>query len=142
MPAHDPAETATRPQADVEVPDWVACFDQHGRPIGICPTAALTPVSNPGQAFLEPAIGVDAYRDAAAAIRCLAADDGEGLHAVLAGTDAPRHVAGALASIAYLICRRGGLDAAGIDQLLGEISGSAADAILDQPRPRAGKGVA
>lgn len=142
MPAHDQAETATstRTQADADAPDWVACFDRHGRPIGICPTAAMTPVSDPGREFLEPAIGIDAYRDAAAAIRCLATSDGVGLHAVLAGTDAPRHVACALASIAYLVCRRGGLDAAGIDQLLGEIGGSAADAILDQPRPHMARG--
>ena len=96
-----------------------------------------------GAPYLEPELGIDAFRDAAAAVRCLAAGDGEGVHAILAGTDAPRHVAGALLVITFLTCRRGGLDNAGIVALLAEITADAFDFILDQPRSAASaKGVA
>lgn len=88
-----------------------------------------------GAPYLEPAIGIDAFRDAAAAVRCLAAGDGEGVHAILAGTDAPRHVAWALNIIAVHVCHRGGLDDAGIAALLAEVTGCASDYILDQKRP-------
>ncbi len=85
-----------------------------------------------GTPYLEPALGIDAFRDAAAAVRCLAAGDGEGVHAVLAGTDAPRHVAYALAVITVTVCRRGGLDEGGIAGLLADITSDASDCILDQ----------
>ncbi|MFJ5027767.1 hypothetical protein ACIQB5_06660 [Streptomyces sp. NPDC088560] len=88
-----------------------------------------------GTPYLAPALGIDAFRDAAAAVRAFAADDGEGLRAILDGTDAPRHVASALAGIAVYICRRGGLDDAGIAALLTEVTGCASDYILDQKRP-------
>ncbi|WP_269858737.1 hypothetical protein [Streptomyces sp. RPT161] len=98
---------------------------EHGTPRG------------PGTPYIAPALGIDAFRDAAAAIRCLSAADGEGVHAILSGTDAPRHVAFALATIAVAICRRGGLDDAGITALLAEIIGTASDLILDQASPDA-----
>lgn len=85
-----------------------------------------------GTPYLDLALGIDAFRDAAAAVRCLAAGDGEGVHAILAGTDAPRHVAWALNVIAVTICRRGGLDEAGIAALFTEITGFASDSLLDQ----------
>ncbi|MFC9637145.1 hypothetical protein ACFTZF_01175 [Streptomyces mirabilis] len=88
-----------------------------------------------GTPYLAPSAGIDAFRDAAAAVRAFAADDGEGLRAILDGTDAPRHVASALAGIAVYICRRGGLDDAGIAALLAEFTTDASDVILDQ-RPK------
>lgn len=87
------------------------------------------------EAFLEPAFGIDAYRDAAAAIRCLSVGDGEGTYAVLTGTDTPRNVAFMLTSIAYSALCRAGLDAAAIDLYLADVGRSIADALLDQPRP-------
>jgi hypothetical protein len=93
-----------------------------------------------GAPYLDPAIGIDAFRDAAAAVRAFAAGDGEGLSAILDGTDAPRHVASALAGIAVYVCRRGGLDDAGIAALLTEVTGCASDFILDQKRPDTPRG--
>jgi hypothetical protein len=90
-----------------------------------------------GTPYIAPALGIEAFRDAAAAVRALAADDGEGIHAILSGTDAPRHVAWALVIIAHEVCRRGHLDNAGITALLAEIVTSASDCMLDQPQPSA-----
>jgi hypothetical protein len=75
----------------------------------------------------EPDAGPDAVRDAVAAIRCVAGGDPEGLHAVLNGTDSPRQVAAVLASITAVIFLQGGLDAAGIASVLGEMTAQAND---------------
>lgn len=92
------------------------------------------------EGYIAPEIGVGALRDAVAAIRCMASGDREGLHAVLSGTDAPRQLAGMLAAVAAAICRRAGLDEAGIAAVLAGISHEVADLILDQPRPGAAPG--
>ncbi|MBY8885161.1 hypothetical protein K7472_09930 [Streptomyces sp. PTM05] len=84
--------------------------------------------------YVDPALGIDAFKDAAA-IRCCAAGDAEGVHAILAGTDAPRHVAWALTVIAALICAESGLDADAVADLVTGIASHASDAFLDQKRP-------
>lgn len=86
--------------------------------------------------FLEPAQTMDAYRDAAAAIRCLSVGDHEGGHAILAGTDSPRNVAFMTSSIAYAALCQSGMDPAAIEQYLAALGRSIADALLDQPRPQ------
>ena len=93
------------------------------------------PETGAGQCgYLEPSVGVDALRDAVAAIRCIAAGDGPGFGAVLNGTDQPRQVAAAMAAIASVVCRRVGLDDAGLSRLLNQVSSEVTDFLLDQPR--------
>jgi hypothetical protein len=105
----------------------------------IAPGADELPAA-PRPSYLDPAEGIDAVRDATAAIACVAVGDGEGLHAILAGTPSPEHVAFAAVGIAAAICHRLGLDQAAISALLGEIRVVAADSLLDQRRPDATDG--
>lgn len=76
-------------------------------------------------------LGIDAYRDAIAAVRACASEDHQGLYAVLDGTDAPRHVAAALVTLVVMVCRRCGLDNVQITALMSEMTTDIFDAILD-----------
>jgi len=78
-------------------------------------------------AFLAPEVGVDALKDAVVAIKCAAAYDQEGLSAVINGSKHPRSVVAAIAAIAAVICRQGGLDDAGIAALLPWIASQLTD---------------
>lgn len=91
------------------------------------------------QAGVTPQMGVDAYREAAAAIRAYARGDNPGTYTLLANTEAPRHVAAALTTLAVTLARRAGLDDAQLDQLLTDITTDVFDAILDSLVPAAGE---
>lgn len=88
-----------------------------------------------GSGYLAPDIGFDALKDAVALIKCTAAEDSEGIGVIANGNAHPRCLAGAVAAIAVMVCRRGHLDNAGIDALLSEIASQAGDWLLDQQRP-------
>lgn len=88
--------------------------------------------------YLAPDIGIDAVRDAVAAIKCVAAGDSEGLDAVVNGNEHPRCLVAAIAVIAAKICHQGGLDDAGIAALLAWIAPQGADFFLDQEKPAEG----
>lgn len=88
--------------------------------------------------YLAPDLGFEALKDAAALIRCLAAGDGEGLNSITSGNSCPPRLATAVAVIAVGFCRRGGLDNAGIDALLADISAEVGDFLLDQEAPGEG----
>ena len=81
---------------------------------------------------LDVAFGVDVYRDATAVVRALSTRDAEGAHAVMTGTDAPRHVALALAAMAIHACRLARLDADGINRFLADVTAAATDFLLDE----------
>lgn len=83
--------------------------------------------------YLAPDTTFDAMKDAVASIKCAAAYDREGQDAVINGCEHPRRLVMVIASVAAVICRRGGLDDAGIAVLLGEIAGELGDLLLDQP---------
>lgn len=85
--------------------------------------------------YIAPDVGVDALKDAIAAVRCVAVWDAQGLDAVLSGTARPQAVAAMLATLAVIICRKGGLDDPGIDALLASIKADATNFLLDQPQP-------
>lgn len=84
---------------------------------------------------LTPELGIDVFRDAGAVIRAVVHGDSQGSHAVLTGTDAPRHLASALATMLVTICRRGGLDDTQIDTLATESASEFCDAVLDTHTP-------
>lgn len=85
--------------------------------------------------YLAPDVGFDALKDAVALVKCTAAEDADGIGAIANSNAHPRCLAGAVAAIATMICRRGGLDNAAIDALLAEIASQAGDWLLDQQRP-------
>lgn len=131
LPAHDTA----RSYDDVPPPP---ALGEQLHPGG----AAVGNHQPPAGGYLEPEIGFPACRDALAAVRALWAGDAQGVHAVLANCEAPRHVAWFLTIFSVQVCRRGGLDDAGLDVLLGELRHLVADFLLDQRRPGSPKEVA
>lgn len=82
-------------------------------------------------------LGVDCYRDASAVVRAYANGDCEGAYAVLTGTDAPRHLAAALATVVVMVAKRGGLNTAQITEWMNDITSDVTDAILDHCAPAA-----
>jgi hypothetical protein len=90
--------------------------------------------------YLPPETAVDALKDACAVVRCAAANDLEGLGAVINGNEHPRRLVMVIASVAAVICRRGGLDDAGIAALLAGIASELTDLLLDQEKPAEGGG--
>jgi len=90
--------------------------------------------------YIDPELGIDALRDAVAAIRCVVAGDDEGVFAILTGTDAPRHVPGTLAAFLVVICHRVGFGNDDVAALLDGLSADFTNGILDQPRPEGGAG--
>jgi histidine ammonia-lyase len=101
----------------------------------------MTPSPDDVQAdagYLEPAVWVDALKDAAAIIRCIAAEDDEGRNVIVNGNSQPRAVTAAIALIALHVCRRGALSNADIDVLLADIKADLTDRLLDQNKPAGG----
>ena len=86
-------------------------------------------------AYIAPEIGVSAALDAVAAIRAVVALDGQRLHTILTGTDVLPQMAGMLAAVAAVLCRRCGLDDQATAALIGELGNELTDFILSQPRP-------
>jgi hypothetical protein len=89
-------------------------------------------------AYLPPDIWIEALRDGAAAIRCAAAFDQEGLGVIIHGNEHPGPLVAAIAAIAAGVCRQGGLDDAGIAALLPWIASQLTDLLLDQEKPTEG----
>ena len=79
--------------------------------------------------FAPPEVGFDVLRDAVALVRCSAAGDDEGFAVVVGGSRHPADLAGMTATIAAMICRRAGLDAADV---LSGIKAELSDLLLDQ----------
>lgn len=80
---------------------------------------------------LPPDRGMDALRDAIAAVKCCATDDSEGLHAILMGTGDPRGALGMLAAITAGILANGGLPGQASGPLLDDVGRQVADGLLD-----------
>lgn len=83
-------------------------------------------------AYMPPEIGFDTLKDTAALIRCTLDGDAEGIDAILSGTPAPRELAGMAATVAALICTRGGLTAAQCGALVDAIATDLGNLMLDQ----------
>lgn len=92
-----------------------------------------------GTPYLEAEIGIDALRDALAAVRSLWNRDTQGVHAVLANCDAPRHVAWYLTIFTRQVCVLGGLDDAGFAALMRELQILATDFLLDEANASSGE---
>lgn len=89
----------------------------------------------PAASYLEPGTGFDSLKDAVALVRCVAAEDGEGIAAVANGSDNPRVLAVLLGVITVRVCHMGRLDDAGIEALLAAVSADVSDYLLDQESP-------
>jgi hypothetical protein len=91
------------------------------------------------QPYMPPAIGINAFRDAAAIVRCLATGDVQGIEAIYAASEHHEHIGLALGAFALLIAEQAGMSPADVETQLRNIGAFAADTILDQPHaPRAG----
>lgn len=92
----------------------------------------MTGNTPPPAPYLAPDEGFEALKDATALIRCMAADDGDGIGAIANGTPRPRRLAVMLAAIVVSVCRRGGLGNADIEALLAAVSADVSNFLLDQ----------
>jgi hypothetical protein len=91
----------------------------------------------PPQPMIAADRGIDAARDAIAAVKACMREDAEGLHAILTGTNDPRGCLGTLAALTASLLKNSGIPDGAVDGVLTEAGRRIEDAVLDL-QPRAG----